>query len=1388
MTDAAERLGTEALSADEISDAVWLAAQIAAAEPQRRSAGPSSGPTPPTSPPSPLTDPPASRGTQASPQAALHEFGFMAFGRSWSESKQHVAVPSVWERSTSPELPRGLAKALHPLSQLVPSTWHQELDEEQTAIAAAESGMWLPVHRPAQEHPFDLVLVVDRGSSMRIWDWTVDAFRALLEHQGAFTDVKTVTVNTDETTIRSVETAPGTASPPALLADPTGRRIVLVLTDGVGHAWRSGSMYALMSIWARTCRVALVHLLPPERWNWTGIHVRPATLFNSAPDTTDPIPVLALERRYLQRWAELTSGTNGIRLPVLVPPQKDSESMVSEEMLPPEERLHRFRATATPQAVRLAGLLAGAPLTLQVIEAVQRQLLPQSEPWHVAEVLLSGLLRRVPSASHTSHSPVEYEFASGVRRSLLAIMTRDDTANVLRVVEDVLGSIEPTVGDLRHVLTTPDDVVLPVITSHNERLVAVQREVLAAMSGPYARRANRLGDALDAYNTSRRSTRRVDQAGTEPNDAVTSATPDHSRRMTQPPLGISYLTMTSSEPGIEVRRSEGQPALWGGVPLRNVNFIGRKDLLASLHVELSKSTATAVLPGALHGMGGIGKSQIALEYVYRHAKDYELIWWVPAENPSEIQASLVKLAQQLHLPVEQSVDTAVPAVLDALSVGEPYRRWLLVFDNADQPADVQKFWPRRGAGHILVTSRNPQWWDVAQPLEVDVFKREESRELLQRRNVDLPAEDADRLAIVLGDLPLAIEQAAAWRAETGMPTDEYLQLLEDKRTELLESRPPTGYDLTVEAAWNVSLDRLKEENTGAHELLEVCAFFSPEPITRSIFSGVRNVPVSPALEQILADPIHLGRAIREIARYSLVRLDHRTDTLQLHRLVQLVLRNKLTPDDQERVRHTAHVLLANQDPRKPDAVESWPRYAEILPHIRAMDAHNCTDHWVRRMMINSVNYLFAFGYPFGALEMAQIIAQFWSEEETLGPKHPDTLIISRWWSRLLRALGRFDEGQTIGEQTLEFMRETLGETHEETLLTMHGVASGLRAKGEFYKARDMNAFAYRSAVERFGEDDPDTLAAANNYALSLRLAGEFFAARDLDEQTWQRKKTVLGEDHRHTLLTLDNWSVDLREAGDYLTARAEQEHTVSRMRILLGNRHPMTLSAIKNLAIQYRKAGLSKNQMALRLAEEAMQGLVTKYGESHPDAMSALMNVSIEHRQNGDLEEASRLGKHVKNLYETTWGMKHPFSIAAATNLAVTLRLQRSFSQARELNKEALADMREALGEDHPFTLACATNYASDLAASEQYEAAYALDQETYSRSVRVLGEDHPSTLGLLVNQTLDLRGLGRINEADSMLQTAVRELRQVLGATHPATNAAQLNQRANCEIDPMRI
>lgn len=1327
--------------------------------------------------------------------------------------RQRATTDWMWSKAGTLPGELALGRAMRPLQKSVPSRTEFLLDEELTAERAAEDGLWLPAYQPAHVRAFDVVLVTDTSPSMRLWQRTAARFRSLLEHQGAFRSVRPVTVDTNRLPLAlrgEAATSPGYR--PNHFIDATGHRIALVITDGIGAAWRTADMGRLLAEWARRSTVAVVQVLPPAQWAPNGMTVYRAQLstprlgtttertnvvsiaggLDGFPDSAMPVPVLSLEPRWFAQWSQLAAGTgpDGVPMSVLAAGgsiDEDDQRTVEPTDIDPDDRVVQFRLAATPTAQYLASLLAAAPLTMRTMLAVQRTLVPESEPAHLAEVLNSGLLRRTSSAG------LEYEFLAGLRPALLATSRRADTARVLRLVADLLGSSIEAVRDLRAILAAPDRVPDPTITAENLPFVQIEHDALRALAGPFSARAIRLGDSLHASRNDDDLVSDIPSGRLSSGAALPSAIARGRAgpiKSTSPTVAYglsrgSDVTATSSADQIVAapRSAVKQPALWGTVPPRNVNFTGRAELLDSLRERLSEATPTAVLPEALHGLGGIGKSQIAVEYAYRHATDYDVVWWVPAEDTNQIQSAYVELAKRLDLPVEPSADTAVPAVREALRLGAPFGRWLLVFDNADRPEDVQQFFPA-GGGHILVTSRNSQWSTLGRAVSVDVFTPEESRELLQRRNTDLADGDADRIAEALGHLPLAVEQASAWRAQTGMSTDEYLALFEDNRSGLLDSDPPPGYPVAVAAAWNVSLDRLRIENRGALELLQACAFYAPEPITRSLFVGVRNLPVSPALQETLRDPVRLSQAIRDINRYSLARLDHRTNTIQLHRLVQAVLRAQLSTEEQDQVRHSAHLLLANGDPNEPNSVQSWPRYSELMPHVRACQAMDCEDAWVRRLAVNTVVFLFAWGESGAARDMAQELVDYWRDK--LGESHRDTLLASRWLARALRVLGQFDDARRIAERTLALLRDSLGDDHEDTLLTVQGVASDLRTKGDFAAARDLNEDAYVRARRVFGPDDPETLAMANNYALSLRLVGSFSQARKLDEDTWRRKSNVLGENHRNTLLTRDNWSVDLRETGDYETACRAQEDTVRRFREFVGPSHPMTLAAIKNLGVARRKAG--DHHGAREMVQEALDGLRGRYGEWHPDAMSAAMNLSIDLRQTNDMQGARRVGTRARDLYEETWGPNHPYSIAGATNLAVTLRLLQELDKARQLDELALQKMRSALGENHPFALTCATNFASDLAAAGEFMAAYELDSDTLSRSQQVLGDEHPSTLALAVNLSLDLRGLDREQEATELQEATVAQFRKVLGPEHPATIGAMHCVRANCDIDPMQL
>ncbi|WP_280922824.1 FxSxx-COOH system tetratricopeptide repeat protein [Streptomyces sp. MZ04] len=826
------------------------------------------------------------------------------------------------------------------------------------------------------------------------------------------------------------------------------------------------------------------------------------------------------------------------------------------------------------------------------------------------------------------------------------------------------------------------------------------------------------------------------------------------------------------------RSPHDPPRIWGNVPQRNRNFTGREVLLESLRERL-RSGVTAVLPEALHGMGGVGKSQIAIEHVYRHSRDYRLIWWIPSEQENQIVQSLIELGEQMGLQAGSEM-SAVPAVLDALRRGEPYSDWLLVFDNAENPKVVRKYFPSDGPGRIVVTSRNFQWSTDASSLEVDVFAREESVALLRRRSSQLPDEAVDHLAAALGDLPLAVEQAAVWLAETGMPVQQYLEVYERNFTELMQSEPPGDYPLSVAAAWNVSLGRLRETRPDALQLLQVCAFFAPEPIEWDLFSAVRGISVTPELQSALDDPVKLGRAVREIGRYALARIDHRQNTVQMHRLVQRVLIEQMNMQEQATMRHAAHQLLSHSDPRNPQRVTYWPRYSSLLTHVRASNAVECEEPWTRRLVLNEVWFLRARGDHAASLSLGERAAEIWRAR--LGEEHEEVLGIDQQIAQALREQG-IDLARSYNLQSVlvERFRRVLGEAHEDTLQAQSFMAAHHRNRGNFGEAREMDKRVYDTSLMEFGADDPATLLAAHNYAVSLRLAGNSEKALELDYDTWQRRVETLGEDHLYTLTTRDAYLLDLQEVGRYEEALEGYELLAEEVGEKLGEAHPFTALVNRSRCVTRRKKGDHEGAYQLSRRYIELTGDIFGIGSRH----HLLMAVSHANdlRQIGKLQESRTLSEQALEQHRASYGRQHPHSHALAMNLAVTLRLLQRPEAALELDRETVEGLTRSLGEAHPRTLLARMNLASDHFALGRPDEAHAIDKAVAEESAR-LREDHPANLAVQLNMSYDLKALRRTEESEHLYSEALKRYRSALGSSHPATLDAEKGLRANADID----
>jgi hypothetical protein len=484
--------------------------------------------------------------------------------------------------------------------------------------------------------------------------------------------------------------------------------------------------------------------------------------------------------------------------------------------------------------------------------------------------------------------------------------------------------------------------------------------------------------------------------------------------------------------------SEPSTTIWGGVPARNPDFTGRGHLLTALRQVLVSRERTAVVPQVLYGISGVGKTQLAVEYVYRYAGEYDLIWWIPAERSTQVKASLAGLAAQLGLPTDLEVAQTASAVLEALRTRQ--RPWLLVYDNADEPEQLEGLIPAAG-GHVLVTLRNLAWGHPDHAIEVDVFDRAESLAFLRRRVVGISDADADELAAKLGDLPLALEQAATWLAETAMTVPEYLHEFDQHVAELLSEGKPLAYPRPVAATFAFSFERLRQESPSAFQLLELFAFFGAKPVSIPLLRRARKAELVEPLGRTLGDAIEMNRAVRLLRRYALARVAANGQTMQVHPLVRAVLRESMTAEQLADTQRDVHRILAAAGLPFADSDEQRALHAEIAPHLVPSGILGSDEVDCRWLVLDQIDYLYTVGDYKSSRELSEAAIGAWRAR--FGPDDEATRVAEAHLARSREALGHpseLDAGRPSVRSPYD--HRSIREPLHHTIVAMDVVDSG----------------------------------------------------------------------------------------------------------------------------------------------------------------------------------------------------------------------------------------------------------------------------------------------------------------------------------------------------------
>jgi hypothetical protein len=649
------------------------------------------------------------------------------------------------------------------------------------------------------------------------------------------------------------------------------------------------------------------------------------------------------------------------------------------------------------------------------------------------------------------------------------------------------------------------------------------------------------------------------------------------------------------------------PRIWN-IPARNPGFTGRDGLLVAVREQLLAGDKAVVQ--ALHGMGGVGKTQLATEYAHMFAGTYDLAWWVNAERGGLIGDQFAALGAELGC-VEAGAGMGAVRVAVLAELRER-GLWLLVFDNAEDRADVT-LWLPGGGGHVLITSRERGWAEIAALVEVDVLARSESVAILQGRVTGLGEADADRLAAELGDLPLAIAQAAGFMAESGMPATEYLGLLQTRAGQLLTQGPPGSYPRSLAAATQLIADRLAAEDPVAADLARVCSFLAPDPIPDELFTDALSVLPSDLAAQV-GDPLAWRQTLAHLARQSLARIDHRG--LQMHRLTQAILRDRLTPDQASATRKSAEAMLAANNPGEPGNPATWPRWARLMPHVLAADLAAADAPGLRQLACDGCWYLMARGDTRTAYDLAGDLHQRWRER--LGDDHEHRQAVAHYLAWALRVMGRYAESRDLAEDTLHRDRRIQGLDHPSTLAAAHNLAVDLRDLGEISAARDLAQDTLDRRRWVLGADHPETLRSASELASDLHALGELQAARKLDQDTLHCSRRGLGKDHPSTLLSANNLARDLRALGEVQAARELDQDTLDRQRRVLGPDHPHTLRSANSLAADLRALG--EVQAARELDQDTLDRRRRVLGPDHPDTLRSASNLAADLRALGKVD------------------------------------------------------------------------------------------------------------------------------------------------------------------------
>lgn len=753
---------------------------------------------------------------------------------------------------------------------------------------------------------------------------------------------------------------------------------------------------------------------------------------------------------------------------------------------------------------------------------------------------------------------------------------------------------------------------------------------------------------------------------------------------------------------------EKQTPLWHVPYPRNPYFTGREDTLYQLHERLHQERRIALTqPQIMSGLGGIGKTQTALEYLYRFRDDYQTVLWVGAETPEILMSDYRMLAHLFQLPEKDSSNHIL--LREAVKRWfHSHTNWLLVFDNVEDMEQLHIMLPDTRQGHILITTRSQIAGSLGFHIDLQKMESAEGALFLLRRarllRSDAALEDAlpsllaqaNTLVEFLDGLPLALDQAGAYIEETACSLSDYLERYATRRTVLLSIRGTLSnhHPDSVTTTLALAIQQV-EQRSPAADLLRVCAFLHAEAIPEEFFIQAGEV-LSMQLRPLSNDPLLLDEAIRELRRFSLIYRDSEMSTLSIHRLVQAVLKDEMNEREHklwvERIIQTMLHIFPDYRNILSHEVHKQSGYQMLLPHVLSCTAH------IGELKINSPE----------AAELLYRVAYY------------------------VQYLGNHALAASLLLQAFDIAQQVFGKEHITTAFYLHELGLISLGLGQYIRAEEylLSALAIRETVQ--GPDHLDTAETLEILANLYGYQGKYTQAIVSAQQALAIKKQILGWDHHAVAPTLNALGSALMHKGNEQQAIELIQKAISISKKALGADHFAVAAFLKSLGHVYH----FQKQYILAFAayQQALQIFEQKLGLYHPSISSVLValgNVSFELKQ---YHQTEAFYQKAVQLYE-----KHPapdpYELAyALTCLGELFIAQNHLHLARHFLHRALINLGESsfpLNEkiDYQEVVRCLFIIADHLVKEGHLMLAENRYRQALLKGESMLGLEHPYTI-----------------------------------------------------------